>query len=128
MGALIVYDITKRVTFESVPKWLKELQANAEPDIVVMLVGNKVDMCDDASARQVDREEARSFAVQEGILFEETSAVQSINVRSAFETLMESSGAVIVEIYESTVGVNKQGSVGERLEIEAATRRKTCPC
>eukprot|EP00826_Nyctotherus_ovalis_P065494 TRINITY_DN962_c0_g4_i2.p1 TRINITY_DN962_c0_g4~~TRINITY_DN962_c0_g4_i2.p1 ORF type:complete len:199 (-),score=55.75 TRINITY_DN962_c0_g4_i2:140-736(-) len=96
MGALIVYDITKRITFESIPKWLKELQANAEPDIVVMLVGNKVDICnDDASARQVAKEEARSFAAQEGILFEETSAVQSINVKSAFETLMESKCAAV---------------------------------
>ena len=42
MGALLVYDISKHVTFENVERWLKELRDHAEPNIVVMLVGNKV--------------------------------------------------------------------------------------
>ncbi len=42
MGALLVYDISKQVTFENVERWLKELRDHAEPNIVIMLVGNKV--------------------------------------------------------------------------------------
>jgi GTPase SAR1 family protein len=42
VGALLVYDISKHVTFENVERWLKELRDHAEPNIVVMLVGNKV--------------------------------------------------------------------------------------
>ena len=42
MGALLVYDISKHITFENVERWLKELRDHAEPNIVVMLVGNKV--------------------------------------------------------------------------------------
>ena len=44
MGALIVYDITKQPTFESVERWLKELRDHADNQIVVMLVGNKSDL------------------------------------------------------------------------------------
>ncbi len=90
VGALVVYDITKRQTFENVVKWIKELKANAEPDIVVMIVGNKVDICDeDPSARKVTREEGEKLAASQKALFEETSAIQNINVKAAFETLME---------------------------------------
>merc|ERR1719230_253720 len=44
VGALLVYDITKSITFQNCVKWLEELRQNAEPDVVVMLVGNKVDL------------------------------------------------------------------------------------
>jgi GTPase SAR1 family protein len=40
---LLVYDITKEKSFESVTKWMDELKHQAEPDIIIMLVGNKVD-------------------------------------------------------------------------------------
>ena len=43
VGALVLYDITKRKTFENLDKWIKELKENADPDVIVMLVGNKVD-------------------------------------------------------------------------------------
>ena len=39
VGALIVYDITKANSFESVKKWLSELRENADPHIVIMLIG-----------------------------------------------------------------------------------------
>ncbi|KAI9669206.1 MAG: hypothetical protein M1817_004701 [Caeruleum heppii] len=43
-GALLVYDITRRNTFEHVTDWLHDLRQIAEPDIVVILVGNKSDL------------------------------------------------------------------------------------
>jgi hypothetical protein len=42
VGALLVYDISKQLTFENVERWLKELRDHAEANIVIMLVGNKV--------------------------------------------------------------------------------------
>jgi Ras-related protein Rab-11A len=42
VGALLVYDITKHVTFENIERWLKELRDHADENIVVILVGNKV--------------------------------------------------------------------------------------
>ncbi|KAG7475994.1 ras-related protein Rab-25 [Solea senegalensis] len=59
VGALLVYDITKHLTYESVERWLKELYEHADPHIVVMLVGNKTDL---ESERSVPTEEAKDFA------------------------------------------------------------------
>ncbi len=85
----MVYDVTKRSSFESVVRWLKELKANAEPDVAIMIVGNKVDLCTtDPTARQVTKEEGEKLAASQKTMFEETSATQNINVKSTFETLM----------------------------------------
>ena len=55
IGALLVYDITKRESFENCERWLRELRAHADPSIVAMLVGNK---CDLRHMKQVDVEGA----------------------------------------------------------------------
>lgn len=44
VGALLVYDISKQLTFENVQRWLKELRDHADSNIVIMLVGNKSDL------------------------------------------------------------------------------------
>ena len=59
MGALLVYDIAKHLTYENVERWLKELRDHADNNIVIMLVGNK---CDLRHLRAVPTEEARAFA------------------------------------------------------------------
>ncbi|XP_071971038.1 ras-related protein Rab-25 isoform X2 [Engystomops pustulosus] len=61
VGALLVYDITKHQSYESVDRWLKELYDHADASILVMLVGNKSDLKDEA--REVPSEEAKMYAV-----------------------------------------------------------------
>ena len=60
MGALLVYDISKHPTFESVERWLKELRDHADRKIVIMLVGNKSDL---RHLRAVQVREPRCCAV-----------------------------------------------------------------
>ncbi|EMP31319.1 ras-related protein Rab-25 [Chelonia mydas] len=85
VGALLVFDITKHQTYDVVERWLKELYDHAEATIIVMLVGNKTDL---AQAREVPTEEAKMFAENNGLLFIETSALDSTNVEQAFETIL----------------------------------------
>lgn len=86
MGALIVFDITKRETFDSVSRWLSELQINeSHPDSLVMVVGNKSDL---DNSRQVSQEEAASFAESKKLMFIETSALNSTNVEKAFDIII----------------------------------------
>ena len=59
VGALLVYDIAKHLTYENVERWLKELRDHADSNIVIMLVGNK---CDLRHLRAVPTEEAKSFS------------------------------------------------------------------
>merc|ERR1712065_134801 len=76
VGALVVYDIAKHMTYENVERWLKELKDHADTNIVIMLVGNK---CDLRHLRAVPTEEARAFSEKHGLSFIETSALDSTN-------------------------------------------------
>ncbi len=87
----MVYDLTRRSSFENLTQWLKELRAHAEPDITIMLAGNKTDACEqDPAVRRITKEEGEKFAASQGTMFAETSAVSNVNVREAFEGLLQS--------------------------------------
>ena len=91
MGALVVYDVTKEKTFDSVQRWIEELKYHAEPEIVIILVGNKVDLVDNnPSLRKVPKEAAERLARENSLLFQETSAFADTNVNNVFETLLTS--------------------------------------
>jgi Ras-related protein Rab-11A len=85
VGALLVYDISKPQTFENVERWLKELRDHADANIVVMLVGNKMDL---RHLRSVSTEEAIAFAEANNLAFIETSALDSTGVDSAFHRIL----------------------------------------
>ena len=59
-------------SFASVQTWMENLKLHGEADIVVMLVGNKTDLGEEA--REVPTEAGRYLAEQEGFMFKETSA------------------------------------------------------
>lgn len=80
-GALLVYDITNRGSFEHVVNWLQEARKEADPNLVITLVGNKCDLVND---RQVSWQEGYDFATQYGLQFVETSAVTAENVDECF--------------------------------------------
>ena len=78
---MIVYDITKENTFESLEKWHTKLTESADENIVIMACGNKSDLEDE---RQVTQQQGQQFAEEKEILFLETSALESTNVEQAF--------------------------------------------
>ena len=85
VGALLVYDITKHETFESVERWLKELRDHADANIVIMMVGNKSDL---KHLRTVPTEEAMEFAEKHNLAFIETSALDATGVDTAFQRIL----------------------------------------
>jgi small GTP-binding protein len=80
-AAIVVYDITSYDSFDRAKKWVKELQRQGNPNIVIALAGNKVDL---ASKRTVEIEESQAYAEENGILFMETSAKTAANVNELF--------------------------------------------
>ncbi|XP_044484357.1 ras-related protein Rab11A [Mangifera indica] len=100
VGAMLVYDITRRQSFDHIPRWLEELRSHADKNIVIILIGNKSDLEDQ---RAVPTEDAKEFAEKEGLFFLETSALQATNVETAFMT-------VLTEIYNI---VNKKNLTAE---------------
>ncbi|CAF2089757.1 hypothetical protein Bca4012_078909 [Brassica carinata] len=106
VGAMLVYDITKRQSFDHVARWLEELRGHADKNIVIMLVGNKTDL---GTLRAVPTEDAKEFAQRENLFFMETSALDSINVEPSFLT-------VLTEIYrivsKKNLVANEEGESG----------------
>lgn len=106
-AAIVVYDITKKVlllfchfigdvcanrrpsscvnftqdSFNGAKSWVKELQRRGDPNVVIALAGNKADM---EGKRKVQTEEAQQYALENDIIFLETSAKTALNVRNLF--------------------------------------------
>jgi Ras-related protein Rab-5C len=79
-AAIVVYDITNNDSFAGAKSWVKELKSRADSDIVIALVGNKTDL----PKRDVDREEALTYANTNRIFHIETSAKNTTNVVKLF--------------------------------------------
>lgn len=80
-AAIVVYDITNADTFERAKSWVKELQRQASPNIVIALSGNKADLTNN---RIVEYDEASAYSEENGLLFMETSAKTALNVNDIF--------------------------------------------
>jgi len=83
-AAIVVYDISNKETFQKAQTWIKELQRQASPNIVIALAGNKLDL---AAKRTVTFEEAKAYADECGLLFMETSAKTAANVMDIFTSI-----------------------------------------
>lgn len=76
----------KQESFNKAKSWIKELQRQANPNIVIALAGNKIDL---DIHREVEREEGEAYAQESGLSFFETSAKTAVNVKEVFLDLGE---------------------------------------
>mmetsp|Transcript_10400 Transcript_10400/g.14338 ORF Transcript_10400/g.14338 Transcript_10400/m.14338 type:complete len:122 (-) Transcript_10400:269-634(-) len=83
-AAIVVYDITNAPTLQRAKAWIKELQRQGNPNIVLVLAGNKVDL---AGSREIDSGDVKSYAQENGIMFMETSAKTNYNINELFEQI-----------------------------------------
>ena len=82
-AAILVYDITNRLSYENAKKRIPELRDKSSVS-TVMLIGNKTDL----SERLIETDEASGFAAEQNILYLETSAKTSLNVQGILETML----------------------------------------
>jgi len=80
-GAILVYDVTSRESYNHVSSWLEDARALANPNIAIVLVGNKIDL---AAEREVTFLEASRFAQENDLMFLETSARTGEGVSEVF--------------------------------------------
>ncbi|KAM9991512.1 hypothetical protein ACTFIZ_004912 [Dictyostelium cf. discoideum] len=79
--AIVVYDITNKVSFTNTIKWIEDVRNERGNNVVIMLVGNKTDLAD---KRQVSIEEGEAKAKEYDIMFTETSAKAGFNIKALF--------------------------------------------
>ena len=83
-GIMLIYDITNRNTFDNVKKWVNSIKEEVTSKVVIILVGNKIDL---EKKRQVQTDEGEQIAEEFDMPFFECSALTGENINSAFETL-----------------------------------------
>uniref|UniRef100_V9L6K7 Ras-related protein Rab-43 n=1 Tax=Callorhinchus milii TaxID=7868 RepID=V9L6K7_CALMI len=121
-GAIIAYDISKRTSFESVPRWIEDVRKYAGSNIVQLLIGNKSDLC---SLRAVQLPEAQTLAAHYDDMLSvvETSAKDASNVEEAFvqmgtELMLRHAGPMFME----------KASEGIKLNSKDVSTGWTCGC
>ncbi|KAJ8526224.1 hypothetical protein K7X08_028701 [Anisodus acutangulus] len=137
VGALLVYDISRRQTFDNIGRWLNELQTHSDMNVVTILVGNKSDLKD---TREVTTAEGKSLAEAQGLFFIETSALDSSNVAVAFQTVVKEIYNILSRKVIQSQELQKKDSgrlangktvvlqADENQEAEAQTKQGGCSC
>ncbi|KAJ8505970.1 hypothetical protein OPV22_006856 [Ensete ventricosum] len=129
VGALVVYDITRHVTFENIERWLKELRDRTDTNIVIMLVGNKADL---HHLRSVSIDDAKDFSEKENTYFMETSALESTNVEDAFTEVLTQIYCVVsrkaLEAGDDSAALPKGQTVnlGSKDDVSAVKKNGCC--
>ena len=109
-GAFIVYDITRKITFDNIDKWIGDLKNNGDENIIIYLVGNKNDLIDN---REVDKNEAMNKAEKYNIAFMETSALSGDNIHKIFQDLIEK---VYINFFRNS-NTNKEKEINKGIEL-----------
>ena len=114
-GCLLVYDVTRRDSFNHVSEWLAEAYLHGNPGLSVTLVGNKPDL---ESTRVVSVEEGERFAKDNNIGFMEISALLGENISEAFEATAKQ---ILDKIKDGSIDLNAQ-NVGVIVKTDAPKR------
>eukprot|EP01105_Mastigella_eilhardi_P004247 TRINITY_DN1564_c0_g1_i3.p1 TRINITY_DN1564_c0_g1~~TRINITY_DN1564_c0_g1_i3.p1 ORF type:complete len:207 (+),score=43.28 TRINITY_DN1564_c0_g1_i3:37-657(+) len=105
-GAILVYDVTRRETFNNIAAWLHDAKTLANQSIVIILVGNKIDL---GAERQVTLLEASRFSQENDLMFVETSALTGENIEEVFlkctRTILSKINAGSMDADRATEGV-----------------------
>ena len=93
-GIFIVFDLSKKKSFDSLQSWLDEINnADISKNCVKILIGNKSDF----KEKEVDENTAKKFAEENNMKFLSVSAKKGINIESMFEIMGDSCAKVLQE-------------------------------
>ena len=124
-GALLVYDISRRNTFENIDNWLIDLRTNGDKDILIILIGNKCDLID---KREVSVEEAQTKAEQYNIAYMETSAKNGDNIIKAFSELVSQVYYANITMQQNNVQIEGNNGDGVNLVNKDEEKKKKSGC
>ncbi|KAI7891574.1 ras family-domain-containing protein [Mucor mucedo] len=118
--AVVVYDITSRVSFQNTSKWIEDVRAERGTEVIIVLVGNKTDLND---RREVTLEEGEKKANDCNVMFIETSAKAGHNVKALFRRIAQALPGMDTEV---TGGKEQMQKVD--LNTSDSTESSGCAC
>ncbi|KAK4880878.1 hypothetical protein RN001_004197 [Aquatica leii] len=121
MGILLMYDITNLESFNHLTYWFKNIEENASPDVVTVLVGNKCE----ATEKCVEKNNGEKIAENFNLPFLEVSCKENINIEEAFFILarrIREQAQLRGDAYQN---VEKENS-NENLQLELSTGSQAC--
>lgn len=126
-AVLIVYDTTRRESYEKVEFWLKEVRDNCRRPVKLMLIGNKADLMNE---RRVSAEEAKLFAMKNDMAFWETSAKTNQNhcVNNAFNDIIDETANIVIKNERDDEAKERNSVRGSiiRINLEPVEEKKCC--
>ena len=123
-GAFIVYDITKKATFDNIDKWISDLKLNGDKNICIVILGNKSDLVD---SREVSTNDGIKKAEMFKTAFLETSALNGDNIHKAFEELIEQIYQSNKEVFEQiNKKIDKGVNLNEDKDKDKENKDKKC--
>lgn len=119
-----VYDITRRDSFDNIPKWFTDVLELKTTEAIYVLIGNKIDL---NSERTVKEDEGKKFAMEKNILFQEVSAKTGDNFENLFyENVFEA----IDQKFRPSEHIYREESQGQVLQdiqkTDKSKKKKMC--
>lgn len=112
-GAILIYDITKKESFDAIPEWIQSVRDYKGNDFPITLIGNKLDL---KKERKVETEDGRKLAEKYGFSFFETSNKEGTNIH---ESILELTLKILVQ--KEKIGKDE---VGKEIEKRGKKRNK----
>lgn len=120
--AVVVYDVTNVNSFQQTTKWIDDVRMERGNDVIIMLVGNKTDL---SEKRQVSIEDGERKAKELKVMFIETSAKSSYNVKQLFRRV----ASALPGMEQSEQKQNEVHLTPKEPPIELhSTTTSSCPC
>ena len=85
-GVILMYDITNKSSFKSIPEWIESAQEHKGENYPIIIIGNKIDL---EEKRKITTEEGENLAKKYGLDFFEISNKEDINIKEAIFTLFK---------------------------------------
>ncbi len=124
-GVLLIYDITKRDTFEKLEFWLEDLKENSDNlnNLFIYLIGNKNDL---EERREVDFEEANKFAKEKNIPYIEVSAKTGNNIKKLFDEMIKGTLTKIITFEKKQNNLSNSINLSFLENEETSSKNKMC--
>ena len=124
-GVLLIFDITKRDTFEKLDYWLTDLQENSDnlDYLFIYLIGNKMDL---EAERKVSTEEANKFAQENNLSYIEVSAKTGFNIKKLFDETIKRTLEKIITFEKKEMNLNDSIRLSFLEQEEKTSKNKWC--